>query len=300
MSRRQPRQITPKQLLTLWLKYTEFKRPSIAYSTRVRDYAKVEQLIRKLPQTFTTAVAIRDWVVKTYSAEYARKMIQQFNACCSWAFDSDLHPSSPFAGMNRHFRQTQKPDAYRAFTPTERDTIINRFTALHPYYLPWVKFLFWTGCRPEEARALRWEHINPDLSLILFKIAAPVDTKREQGTKNHRERDFPTNPKIRSLLQSLQKSPYDRTAYILPGKSGGAFEYHNFQSRYWNPTLEALVDERLVFTNLSQYHMRHTWITLALEQGLDIATVAYLSGNSPEVIWKHYAARKRLNELPDI
>lgn len=300
MSRRKPREITPKQLLHLWLKYTEFRRPSIAHSTLVYDYGKIQKILEtKLPHHLTTAIEIRDWVTTHYSHEYARKIIQQFNACCEWAFDSDLYPSSPFTGQNRHFSRVTHTDAYRAFTATERDTIIHRFTETNPYYAHWVKLCFWTGCRPEEACALKWEHITPDMGLIRFKVASPNTTKQEQRTKNRKERDFPTNAKIRSLLQSIAPSSCDRSAYVLPGKSGGRFEYHNFQTRYWRPTLEALVDERLVFTYLPQYHMRHTWITLALEAGMQVPDVAYLSGNTPAVIWQHYASRSRITAIPD-
>jgi integrase len=300
VSRRKPREITPRQLLTLWLQYTEFRKPSIAASTLQYDYAKIKKIIEaKLPPTLSTSVEIRNWLVKHYAAETARKTIQQFNACCEWAFDSDLYPSSPFTGMTRHFRATPRPDTYRAFTATERDAIIARFADVAPDYLPWVKFCFWTGCRPEEARALRWEHIAPDYHHILFKAAAPLTTHQEQPTKNRKEREFPIDSKLRTLLQSIARYPYDRTAYILCGNSGGKFEYHNFQTRYWKPTIEALMDERLVFTYLTQYHMRHTWITLALRAGVSVADVAYLSGNTPAIIWKHYASRSQIDQLPE-
>jgi integrase len=299
MSRRRPRQITPKELLKIWLAYTEFRKPSIAYSTLHLDYRKIERTITKIPDTLTTSPEIRDWVSATYSPESARRIIQQFNACCSWAFDSDLHPTSPFSGMGRHFRKVSTDDSYRAFTATERDTIITTFKQLHPFYLPWVQFCFWTGCRPEEAAALRWEHIHPNHTLITFKVATPVGTKREQPTKNRKVRDFPTNDRLKFLLKGLQPFPPDITAQVFTGKSGGRFEYHNFQTRYWKPLIEELVGDRLVFTYLSQYHMRHTWISLALEAGVQVPDVAYLSGNTPQIIYKYYASRTQIKSLPD-
>jgi integrase len=42
-----------------------------------------------------------------------------------------------------------------------------------------------------------------------------------------------------------------------------------------------------------EYRTRHTFITLALENGLDAQDVARLVGNSPEVIYRHYAGNKR-------
>jgi integrase len=297
---RKPRQITPKQLLKIWLAYTAFRKPQITYSTLHRDYAKVHRVIAtRLPADLTTALQIRDWLTANYAAETTRRYLQQFNAACEWAFDSDLYPSSPFAGMSRHFKVIRHDESYRAFTPDERSHIIDRFQSLHPYYTDWVKFQFWTGARPEESSALRWEHIHPSLSHITFKVAVPVETKIEQKTKTGKVRDVPTNDKLRFFLKSLQQFPYDRTAYVLPGIKGGRFEYHNFQTRYWKPLVEELVEEGLVFTYLSQYHMRHTWITLALQAGMSVADVAYLSGNSAAVIWKYYASRTTIAQLPD-
>jgi integrase len=112
-------------------------------------------------------------------------------------------------------------------------------------------------------------------------------------------RDFPTNDRLKFLLKGLQPYPPDITAQIFTGKSGGKFEYHNFQTRYWKPLIEELVGDRLVFTYLSQYHMRHTWISLALEAGVQVSDVAYLSGNTPQIIYKYYASRTQIKSLPD-
>jgi integrase len=44
------------------------------------------------------------------------------------------------------------------------------------------------------------------------------------------------------------------------------------------------------------YNTRHTFITLALENGLDAKDVARLVGNSPEILYKHYAG-SNVNKL---
>ncbi|OUC12447.1 MAG: hypothetical protein B0A82_22625 [Alkalinema sp. CACIAM 70d] len=301
MSRRRPREITPKKLLSLWLAYTEFRKPQITYSTLTKDYAKIRRILEaKLPPNLTTSIEIRDWVRSTYSAESARRIIQQFNACCEWAFDSDLYPSSPFTGMNRQFRKvTNGVDNYKAFTVEERDVIITRFTELQSYYTPWVKFLFWTGCRPEEASGLRWEHVRPNFSEIHFKVSFRCDVKKEQPTKNKRERWFPCHDRLINLLRSQYPGYRDIALPVFPGAEGGHLEYHNFQTRHWLPIVQELVEEQKVFEYMTQYHCRHTWITLALEEGFSIQDVAYLAGDTPRVIWDHYASRSKVKVKPD-
>jgi integrase len=48
------------------------------------------------------------------------------------------------------------------FSKQERDLIIQTFASdrYYSYYTPYVQFLFFTGCRPSEAIALKWEQIT--------------------------------------------------------------------------------------------------------------------------------------------
>jgi site-specific recombinase XerD len=50
---------------------------------------------------------------------------------------------------------------------------------------------------------------------------------------------------------------------------------------------------------LPLYNARHTFITLALENGLDAKDISRLVGNSPEIIYKHYAGSKRELFVPE-
>ena len=48
------------------------------------------------------------------------------------------------------------------FTKEERDLIINTFAGdrYYSHYTSYIRFLFFTGCRPSEAIALKWKHIT--------------------------------------------------------------------------------------------------------------------------------------------
>ncbi len=290
------RRIKPSRLKVLWQEYTDFKRGQLAHSTIERDYNKIGRLLKKMPDYLETSIEIRDWLLKRYAAESTRRYLMQFNACCRWAYDSDLLSANPFDGLTQHFRRKVNQSEWTGFTAIERDRIIQTFTTDHPFYAPWVKFLFWTGCRPEEAAALRWKHITSDLRQIQFREAAPVDTKKVQATKTGESRAFPVNERLKALLLSLPKGK--REALLFTGEKGGSFEYHNFQTRYWKPTIEALVESGQVALYRPQYHCRHTFITLALDH-LSVKDIAYLVGNSPDIIYKHYASRSRALEIPE-
>lgn len=292
------RAITPAKLAVLWTPYTAFRAKQLAASTIKIDYARTASAIARLPQSLESAVEIRDWLLANRSSETTRRLIQQFNACCEWACASEIYDRNPFVGMAKQLRVTKHHEnLWTAFEPEERNIIIQAFEDTNRYYVPWVKFLFWTGCRPEEAAALQWKHLKSDLSEIHFINAAPIGCE-VQRTKTQKDRFFPVNSRLRVLLLGIKPDDGDREAWVLPGRSGGRMEYHNFQTRHWKPLVEGLVESGKVFRYMPQYHCRHTWITLALEH-MSVSDCAYFSGNSPDIIYKHYASRKRNIKIPE-
>jgi integrase len=61
---------------------------------------------------------------------------------------------------------------------------------------------------------------------------------------------------------------------------------YNFSSNKWKPILlVAGVDYR------KRYSIRHTYITFYIDGGMDAKDVAKLVGNSPEIIYQHYAGQ---------
>lgn len=292
------RAITPAKLAMLWKPYTAFRSKQLAGSTIKLDYAKTASVIARLPKSLTSAVEIRDWLLERRSAETTRRLIQQFNACCEWACASDLYDRNPFVGMTKQFRVIKNQEnLWTAFEPEERDAIIQAFEQNEPFYAPWVKFLFWTGCRPSEAAGLQWKNIKQDLSEIHFVQAAPNGCDI-QKTKTKRDRFFPINDRLRVLLISLKPDTTDREQFLFRGEKGGRLEYHNFQTRHWKPIVEGLVETGKVFRYMSQNHTRHTWITLALPH-MSVNDIAYLVGNSPDIIYNNYASRKKDIKIPE-
>ena len=207
--------------------------------------------------------------------------------------------TNSFQGLQRHLKPKRPSEkAWAAFTEHERDQIILAFETEHPYYAPWVKFLFWTGCRPEEAAALQWGDVAPDLGEILINKAFPIGVTEAQSTKNYRATRFPCNLRLQRLLREIKPATYHRDLFLLPGREGGRMHHQNFQRRYWYPLVKKLESEGAIAFYLSQYACRHTWITLALPH-LSTADVSYLARVSPKVLYEHYADRSRNIKIPE-
>jgi len=297
------RHIPLAKLAELWGQYCDYRKAFVSPSTHKRDYQKFTNRIirmqREAPR-LSNAISIRDWLLANYSAETTRRTIQQFNACLRWAVDSDMMQTNPFQGLQRQLKPLRKSDkAWAAFTLEERDRIIAAFEDDLPFYAPWVKFLFWTGARPEEVAALRWEHISPDCREVLISEALPIGMKEAQATKNYRSTRFPCGDRLSRLLREQKREGSDRTAPVFPGREGGRMHYQNFQRRHWRPLVLDLAEQGAIAFYLSQYHARHTWITGALASGMSVQDVSYLARVSTAVIYQHYAGRSRRILVPE-
>jgi len=64
------------------------------------------------------------------------------------------------------------------------------------------QFLRYTGCRPGEARALKWENINLKTGMVSIKAAMDGETYKP-FPKNKREREFCLHPDMVQILRSL-------------------------------------------------------------------------------------------------
>lgn len=300
---------TSLNLVELWSKYTEFKASQVEQTTLIRDYGKIKKRIDKLPtQKINDAVAIRDYLLKVYASETAKRTLKQFNACCNWAVRSKLIESNPFDGMASEIKSKKNSNTSRkTFKKAEKEAIIEAFTqntycskyapVSHSFYLPYVKFLFLTGCRPEEAVALQWKHIEKNY--INFCEAIATDVKIRKSTKTHESRIFPINKQLKSLLDEIKPENAKDEDLLFPSKTGNILDAHNFLNRVWKPVVEALVKDGQVKQYLPQYNCRHTFITMALEAGVTVVQVSKWVGNSPEIIMKHYAGTIRQVQVPE-
>ena len=293
-----PISLSPTKLSELWEKYREDKKSELAPTTYRVEYGKVTRRIEQIPKETRTGKAYRSYLLKTYSVETAKRTLRYINACCTWAVNENLLSTNPFASVKIRVPKTAPSDP-AAFSADEMVAIFNRFSIVSPHYLAWTKALFWLAARPEELRALRWKHLAGDGQTLLINEAWPIEAARPQTTKTRRSTRFPLNERLQTLFHSIKPLPCAPTDWIFKSIEGEAFNYANYQRRHWKPLVEQLVEEGKVSYYGSQYHARHTGITLMLRSGLDVEDVAYLTRTSRKVIFENYLARSRKIEVPE-
>ena len=173
------------------------------------------------------------------------------------------------------------------------------------YYAGFVEFRFLTGCRPSEAIALTWSDIKleGDRCQVVFskRVAGMKDKSVQAGTKNGvAARVFPGNKQLKELIDNLPRIPNEGNLVFPSHRSKKVIDTHNFNNRWWQPIINELVKLGELPFYLPFYDCRHTFITHMIRQGIDIASLGAISGNSSETILANYLASNKDITLPEI
>lgn len=290
-------------LRKLWEEYSESRRNHISESTFATGYARIKKILDE-SEFYTLGVAqqLKLWIVNNKSPQSANFILQQINACCKWGIELKLIEKNPFEGYKKLLnKKTLAPVIdINPFTAEERGLIIAEFSktekAMHYRYL--VEFLFYTGCRPSEALALKWEKIQRNK--ILFSetyVKGTIATR----LKTENQRVIYPNDRVKSILQKQKNLLTDDfckpNMLVFPSiKKDKYIQWNWFAKHIWEKVLKNIPD--LEYKN--PYQMRHTFITLMLKTGVSPQDIARHCGNSPETIFKHYAGVTRGFMMPEI
>jgi integrase len=220
------------------------------------------------------------------TASTAKERLALLKNCWDWAVGKyAVAQENPWAGLGARFRpkpvQKSKP-----FTAAEVVAIINAFRQ-HPRYHIYGDFistLFGTGARFGEIAGLRWKHIADDFSSIW--IGESLSRGRRGATKTKKERTVLIGPALAEMLRSrkkLVKPKPDELVFARLG--GGAIDDNYFRKNPWKIILASLnIPYRKTYTT------RHTQLSHQLAAGLSPIAVAESAGNSPRMLYQHYAS----------
>jgi integrase len=148
-----------------------------------------------------------------------------------------------------------------------------------------VSILAYAGLRPGEALALTWgcvrrRTIVVDRSIVLGQ---------EKGTKTNATRTVrllgPLAQDLAEWRLACRRPPAD--AYVLPRSAGGAWcddDYRNWRKRKFVPAARTAGLE-----SPRPYDLRHSFVSLLIQEGCSVVEVARQAGHSPEECLRTYA-----------
>lgn len=159
----------------------------------------------------------------------------------------------------------------------------------HSQYWRFVAFLLHTGARNGEAIGLRVKEVNFEAREI--RIAYSFSRTRKgshaaarvlKGTKMENVRFLPMDDYLQSLLKPVcEGRPGD--AFVFVNNNGNPVDDKMFQRRVFKPLLQRLgIDKR------DLYACRHTFATRAVRQAMKPHEVAYIMGDSVEMVLQNY------------
>ena len=293
--------IKPKaglDLVQLWNKYSEFKKPQVSPSTYIKDFTKHRNHINKFPsKSLEDAALIRDYLLANLTPNAAKRVLTQLKASCDWGVEEKLIPTNPFSGMKiKAPKGLSEESEVNPFTKEERDLIIKTFenNRYYCHYTPYVKFLFYTGCRPSEAIALQWKHIEKNI--IVFKQSVVVSEnglELKEGLKTQKKRNFPINSDLESILNSMKTENTNPEDFIFTSPKGKFIDQHNFTTRAWKSILE-----ECKIPYRKAYQTRHTYISLCVESHINSTAIGRWTGTSSKMIDNNYGATNFTNVRP--
>ena len=149
-------------------------------------------------------------------------------------------------------------------------------------YYWFIRMLALTGARPSEIVALSTSDIKNNF-IIINKTYTKVGGLKKT-TKNCVDRAFPINEQIQQVLENVEPE----NNILFPNAEGGYIDANGVRKRYWYYAIQNLIVKGSLNRKLRMYSLRSSFITRLIRNGYDIATVARLSGNTPQRILSNY------------
>ncbi|NEQ45853.1 MAG: site-specific integrase [Leptolyngbya sp. SIOISBB] len=298
-----PERENPK-LLALWDEWVNSLQLSEATKNNHYFYTR-QMILRANPLADEVEWFIQEAKLSAKTWNARKSMIAK---CLDWCKSEGLYFGKNLFSRLKS-RKSQKQDNIQPFSRREIQAILtaleeNRFVNpnsryTHSHYVPFVRLLFITGVRLNEATALTWDCIDFQNKLIVIKQAlgkdlesGPYTTRKVlKGTKTHEIRYIPLNDELIEIIEGQNKE----TRFIFPGHHGGYIDTKNFRKSVWKPVLEKLgVKYRY------PYQSRHTVLSeVTKTQGLMAASK--LAGHkSLDMVSRHYARYTDEIELPSL
>lgn len=192
---------------------------------------------------------------------------------------------NPMLGIENRKQVKKLPDPLK---PAERDLILADMRK-HYHIGVWAyfAFAFYTGMRPEELIALRWQDIDWELRTARVCRVRTFRGSERDGSKTHAERDVDLVSEAIEALIAMKPLTFMKKGYIFENQVTG-LPWHDERSQrdhYWNPTLL-----RLGIRGRRCYATRHTYATAALLANVPPGYIASQMGHvDPRITMEKYA-----------
>ena len=302
--------VNKPNLLACWEHYKKLSVDKVSQGTINNQWTLVDNQFRKITDLslfeFSNASKLVLTMLDTLAPSTVDRIFTDvnaaFNLCNELGFIDER--KNPYSALKKRGLIDSNQDSSKrtreAFKPSEIKTIWDAFADdryspdknayNHSYYLPFVQFCSLTGCRPGEAIALTWDDIKYKTDRTWINFCKSYSKGILGPTKTGETRLFPVNDQLKEYLDQFPRIDNELGLMFPSVKNKSYIDQHNFSNRVFKPIVTRLVVDDLIEKYLPCYNLRHSFITRLIQSGVDIASVAKISGNSVEVILQSYYA----------
>jgi integrase len=220
---------------------------------------------------------------KSLGGKYANEVLRHARSICAVQVEAGVISQNPFAGVVflREDKGASRQDEIDPLSAAELSAVL---ASLSDEWRPIFTLLAYTGMRPGEAFALKWKSI--DLKTGEAKITA----NRVRGTEDSpktasSKRVVYLIPPVVDMLRSLKRNRtvHNLDDYVFVARDGMPYDKHIDGT--WRRALKN-ADIR----HRSSYQLRHSYISLALQNGIEPGWIQRQVGHSNlKMIYETYA-----------
>lgn len=257
---------------------------AITYGTALRHWK------RELGSKAVTAIKRSDvasavaTVAKGLNGKTVNSYVSVLRGVFEVAIGDGVLEDNPCDKVKSFKSQREPPDP---LTQDEMELVLDRLARgpaeVHAFY----EFAMTTGLRPSEQIALRWGKVD------WVRKTAKVDTAhvrgQDKGTKTNTIREVDLNDRALAALQRMKPFTFmrglDEHVFVDPMTQLPWISNEKLRVGHWHPALKAC-GLRL----RDAYQTRHTFATVLLMAGMNVAYIAQQLGHASVVMTlKHYA-----------
>ncbi|MYZ44183.1 tyrosine-type recombinase/integrase [Schauerella aestuarii] len=159
---------------------------------------------------------------------------------------------------------------------TEMDMVLDRIRERYdPQWLNYFEFAFFTGCRPSELIALKWESV--DFRRQQVRIEAARVRSIDKDTKTHTARDIDLQSRARDALLRQKAHTFlaDGHVFTNPVTGERLMDTSPAVRTVWRPTLKAIG-----IRNRDARQTRHTFATMCLHANMNPGYISRQMGHT--------------------